>query len=158
MHNYICVRPLCSEFCHFRLSRALLAIQYIITVFIHGHYWLQTRLMRDKQLHFLSIGAQLESTNKMEKRVLNKRVNMANLSLAWTGDYNSLKSLVRDELKLDCIWEQPGGYKNVFTSSDFTSIWWSKEKKILTIVGKDSEQLKQKLFSMLIGEKYCLNL
>ena len=77
---------------------------------------------------------------------------MANLSLAWTGDYNSLKSLVRDELKLDGIWEQPGGYKKVFTSSDFTSISWSKEKKILTIVGKDSEQLKQKLFSMLIGD------
>ena len=77
---------------------------------------------------------------------------MANLSLAWTGDYNSLKSLVKDELKLDGIWEQPGGYKKVFTSTDFTSISWLKDKKILTIVGKDSEELKQKLFSMLIWE------
>ena len=88
----------------------------------------------------------------MEKRVSNQRVIMANLSLAWTGDYNSLKSLVKDELKLDGIWEQPGGYKKVFTSSDFTSISWLKDKKILTIVGKDSEELKQKLFSMLIWE------
>ena len=82
----------------------------------------------------------------------NQRVIMANLSLAWTGDYNSLKSLVKDELKLDGIWEQPGGYKKVFTSTDFTSISWLKDKKILTIVGKDSEELKQKLFSMLIWE------
>ena len=55
---------------------------------------------------------------------------MANLSLAWTGDYNSLKSLVKDELKLDGIWEQPVGYKKVFTSTDFTSISWLKDKKI----------------------------
>ena len=46
----------------------------------------------------------------MEKRVLlNQHVIMANLSLAWTGDYNSLKSLVKDELKLVGIWEQLGG-------------------------------------------------
>ena len=75
----------------------------------------------------------------MEKPVLNQLVIMANLSLAWNGDYNSLKSLVKDALKLDGIWEQPGGYKKVFTSTDFTFISWLKDKKILTIVGKNSE-------------------
>ena len=75
----------------------------------------------------------------MEKRVLNQLVFMANLSLAWNGDYNSLKSLVKDALKLDGMWEQPGGYKKVFTSTDFNSISWLKDKKILTIVGKNSE-------------------
>ena len=32
-----------------------------------------------------------------------QRVIVANLSLAWTGDYNSLKSLVSDQLKLHGI-------------------------------------------------------
>ena len=101
MHNYICVRHLCSDSLSLQIIKSIASYTVCFTVFIHGHYWLQTRLMRDKRLHFLSIGTQLESTNKMEKRILNQRVIMANLSLAWTGDYNSLKSLVRDELKLD---------------------------------------------------------
>ena len=82
---------------------------------------------------------------------------MTNLSLAWTGDYNGLKSLVNDDLKLNGIWKQPGGHKKVFTSTELTSISWSKDKKVLTIVGKDSEQLKQTLCSMLIGENIVLN-
>ena len=68
-----------------------------------------------------------------------------------------MKGLVSDELKLEGICEQPGGYKNVFTSSGFTSILWSKDKKILTIAGKDSEQLKGTLCSMLIGDHTALN-
>ena len=77
--------------------------------------------------------------------------------MQWTGDYNGLKSLVNDDLKLNGIWEQPGGHKKVFTSTELTSISWSKHKKILTIVGKDSEQLKQTLSLMLIGENIVLN-
>ena len=68
-----------------------------------------------------------------------------------------MKGLVSDELKLEGICEQPGGYKKVFTSSGFTSILWSKDKKILTIAGKDSEQLKETLCSMLIGDHTALN-
>ena len=78
--------------------------------------------------------------------------NVENLSLAWTGDYNGLKSLVNDDLKLSGIWEQPGDHKKVFTSTELTSILWSKDKKILTI-----EQLKQTLCSMLIEENIALN-
>ena len=55
---------------------------------------------------------------------------MANLSHAWTGDYNGLKSLVNDHLKLNGIWEQPGGHKKVFTSTELTSISRSKDKKV----------------------------
>ena len=71
--------------------------------------------------------------------------NVENLSLAWTGDYNGLKSLVNDDLKLS-------DHKKVFTSTELTSILWSKDKKILTI-----EQLKQTLCSMLIEENIALN-
>jgi hypothetical protein len=38
---------------------------------------------------------------------------MCSLRLAWTGEYDGLKRLVSEELKLDGIWEQPGGYKKI---------------------------------------------
>ncbi len=31
------------------------------------------------------------------------------LSLAWTGEFDSLKEFVKDSLKLDGEWSQPGG-------------------------------------------------
>ena len=35
-----------------------------------------------------------------------------NLQLAWTGDYQSLKSFVNENLKLVGEWDQPGSDKN----------------------------------------------
>ena len=46
---------------------------------------------------------------------------MSNLRLAWTGSYEDLKNLVGEELKLNGTWQQPGGYKKVFTYNE-TSI------------------------------------
>ena len=83
---------------------------------------------------------------------------MCSLRLAWTGEYDGLKRLVSEELKLDGIWEQPGGYKKIFTTSDeLTSISWLKDKKTLTFEGKDSKQLKRMLCSVLIGENIVLD-
>ena len=46
----------------------------------------------------------------------------AHLSFAWTGDFESLKQLVGENLKLVGSWSQPGGDKKVFSSSTNVSI------------------------------------
>jgi hypothetical protein len=38
-----------------------------------------------------------------------------NLSIAWTGDFDSLRKFTSNELKLDGNWEQPGGDKKYLT-------------------------------------------
>ncbi len=81
---------------------------------------------------------------------------MSDLRLAWTGSYEDLKKLVGEELKLNGTWQQPGGYKKVFTYSE-TSISWLKDKKTLTFEGKESKQLKQMLCYVLLGEDIVLN-
>jgi hypothetical protein len=84
---------------------------------------------------------------------------MCSLRLAWTGEYDGLKRLVSEELKLDGIWEQPGGYKKIFTTSDeLTSISWLKDKKTLTFEGKDSKQLKRMLCSVLPLRKFPIGI
>ena len=59
-----------------------------------------------------------------------------NLCFAWQGDYDSLKTFFSDELKLDGVWEQPGGDKKIFSTADI-SISWRKNKSLLHIVGKE---------------------
>ena len=81
---------------------------------------------------------------------------MSNLRLAWTGSYEDLKNLVGEELKLNGTWQQPGGYKKVFTYNE-TSISWLKDKKTLTFEGKDSKQFKRMFCSALLGEYIVLN-
>ena len=43
-----------------------------------------------------------------------------NLSLAWIGDFDSLKYFVKDNLTLDGTWVQPGGDKKLFTLDHVT--------------------------------------
>ena len=87
---------------------------------------------------------------------------MCSLRLAWTGEYDGLKRLVSEVLKLDGIWEQPGGYKKIFTTSDeLTSISWLKDKKTLTfepIRGKGFKTIKTNVKFCVNWGKYCLRL
>ncbi|CAB4020864.1 Hypothetical predicted protein, partial [Paramuricea clavata] len=60
-----------------------------------------------------------------------------NLSIAWTGDFDSLRKFTSNELKLDGNWEQPGGDKKIFNSENI-SITWRKAKSILNIEGVEA--------------------
>ena len=53
-----------------------------------------------------------------------------NLSIAWNGDYESLKCFVEKDLNLDGIWEQPVGNKEIFKSNNIL-ISWRKNKNLL---------------------------
>lgn len=77
-----------------------------------------------------------------------------NLCFAWQGDYDSLKKFVRDELKLDGVWEQPGGDKKIFSTADI-SISWRKNKNLLHIVGDELGKYTKLLCSK-IYEDICL--
>jgi hypothetical protein len=55
------------------------------------------------------------------------------LCLAWDGDFESLKIFTLNVLQLTGLWTSPGGDKKVFTS-DFVSLKWSKNKKVLHVV------------------------
>ncbi len=76
-----------------------------------------------------------------------------NLCFAWHGDYDSLKNFFRDELKLDGVWEQPGGDKKIFSTADI-SICWRKNKNLLHIAGEKEAEYK-KLFCSKIIENVC---
>ena len=46
-----------------------------------------------------------------------------NLSLAWTGDFDSLKKFSNEVLNLDGEWTQPGGDKKLFTFGNSSIVW-----------------------------------
>jgi thiamine pyrophosphokinase len=46
-----------------------------------------------------------------------------NLSIVWTGDFDSLKKFTSDELNQNGNWEHPGIDKKIF-KSDTTSIYF----------------------------------
>ena len=70
----------------------------------------------------------------------------AHLSFAWTGDFESLKQLVGENLKLVGSWSQPGGDKKVFSSSTNVSITWRKNKNSLTVKGEGATNILKELF------------
>ena len=74
-----------------------------------------------------------------------------NLCFTWTGEFNSLKCFVKDNLKLKEIWTQPGGVKKVFTSDDSTLIW-RKNKGILLIDGVRAHDIMKVLFKHMCDE------
>jgi hypothetical protein len=63
-----------------------------------------------------------------------------NLSIAWTGDFDSLRKFTSNELKLDGNWEQPDGDKKIFNSENI-SITWRKAKSILNIEGVEAGKI-----------------
>ena len=82
---------------------------------------------------------------------------MSDLRLAWTGSYEDLKKLVGEELKLNGTWQQPGGYKKVFTYSE-TSISWLKDKKTLTFEGKEHRNNRYRMRAPIFSQsKICLH-
>ena len=66
----------------------------------------------------------------------------SSLKLTWTGDFQSLKSFVCNNIKLPGEWTQPGGDKKVFTGKSFC-ITWRKGKKLLNFEGTDSDKIKR---------------
>ena len=69
---------------------------------------------------------------------------MANISLAWTGDLESLKLFVKKILNLDGVWSQPGSDRKVFTYAD-SSVMWRKNKGLLSFAGEKSDKVKQEV-------------
>ena len=67
-----------------------------------------------------------------------------NISLAWTGDFKSLKQFTADVLKLNGDWTQPGGDKKVFANGDITLIW-RKTKYLLSVDGRKSVEVKKRI-------------
>ena len=84
----------------------------------------------------------------------------AHLSFAWTGDFESLKQLVGENLKLVGFWSQPGGDKKVFSSSTNVSITWRKNKNSLTVKGEGATNILKELFGYICDhddEQYMHN-
>ena len=69
---------------------------------------------------------------------------MENISLAWTGDLESLKLFVKEILNLNGVWSQPGSDRKVFTYAD-SSIMWRKNKGLLSFAGEKSDKVKQEV-------------
>ena len=74
-----------------------------------------------------------------------------NLCFAWNGDYDSLKSFLSKDLNLVGTWEQPGGDKKVFKSSNIL-ISWRRNKNLLHLEGAKAGKIIQLLCS-----KMCQN-
>ena len=72
-----------------------------------------------------------------------------NLSLAWTGEFDSLKEFVKDSLKLDGEWSQPGGDRKVFTFGD-SSIIWRKNKRLLSVNGEESSEIRKQICEVIM--------
>ena len=53
-----------------------------------------------------------------------------NLCFAWSGDFESLKLFIKEDLKLDGTWSHPGGDKKLFSTENIT-ISWRRSKSIL---------------------------
>jgi hypothetical protein len=64
-----------------------------------------------------------------------------NLSLAWTGDFDSLKKFSSEVLNLDGEWTQPRGDRKILTF-DNSSIVWRKTKGLLMFKGEQSMAVK----------------
>ena len=69
---------------------------------------------------------------------LNQRVNSEKvvplvcdkLQLIWTGDFQSLKRFMSENLKLNGVWSQPGGDKIVFSDGLSSISYGEKTKKL----------------------------
>ena len=73
------------------------------------------------------------------------------LKLSWVGDFESLKCMVNDYLKLDGIWNSPGGEKKAFSGDGINIFWW-KKKKYIQFEGANAAILNRKLMSVFTDE------
>lgn len=79
-----------------------------------------------------------------------------NLSIAWTGDFDSLREFMSDELNLIGNWEQPRGDKKIF-KSETISVSWRKGKSVLNIEGVDAGRITYLLCTKLCKELNSTN-
>ena len=70
------------------------------------------------------------------------------LCFAWSGDYESLKQFVKDDLNLEGTWSQPGGDRKLFTLGDST-ILWKKNKNVLRLDGARANEIMQSLCKLI---------
>ena len=84
----------------------------------------------------------LKLNNEYDTAIIEK-----NLKLAWHGDYQSVKCLVAEFLKLNGKWDSPGGEKKVFYCDGSQTIVWLSKKKLLQIEGANARSLQRKLIS-----------
>ncbi len=66
-----------------------------------------------------------------------------NLKLSCTGDYESLKCLVKNYLNITGDWVSPGGEKKTFHGDNIT-ISWLKNKKLIQVEGSNSTAILYK--------------
>ena len=78
-----------------------------------------------------------------------------NISVAWTGDFDSLKQFSNEVLKLDGEWTQPGGDKKVFTFGNSVMVW-RKNKGILNIDGERSDEIKRRICEVMFKDNCTL--
>ena len=78
-----------------------------------------------------------------------------NISVAWTGDFDSLKQFSNEVLKLDGEWTQPGGDKKVFTFGN-SVIVWRKNKGILNIDVERSDEIKRRICEVMFKDNGTL--
>ena len=69
----------------------------------------------------------------------------------WIEDYDSLKAITADDLKLSGIWEQPGGDQKVFKFNN-SSIVWRKSKRLLQVEGEKVGYVMQRLCAKILSE------
>ncbi len=79
-----------------------------------------------------------------------------NLSLAWTGDFVSLKQFWSEVLNLDSKWTQPGGDRKLFTFGNSTMVW-RRNKNLFTINGERSEEIKKRVCKVMLKDSITLS-
>ena len=70
------------------------------------------------------------------------------LCFAWSGDYESLKQFVKDDLNLEGTWSQPGSDRKLFTLGDST-ILWKKNRNVLRLDGARANEIMQSLCKLM---------
>ena len=73
------------------------------------------------------------------------------LSLAWTGELDSLKEFVKDSLHPDGEWSHPGGDRKVFTFGH-SDITWRKNKRLLTASGEKSSEIRKQICEVMLAD------
>ena len=72
-----------------------------------------------------------------------------NLCFAWSGDFESLKLFIEEDLKLDGTWSHPGRDKKLFSTENIT-ISWRRDKSILWRKGENADSLMKNLSDMML--------
>jgi hypothetical protein len=78
-----------------------------------------------------------------------------NLSLAWTGDFDSLKTFIKEVLKFNGEWSQPGGDKKHFVFGN-SSISWRRNKHLLSVNGEKSNEIRMEICKLMFKDSLPL--